>query len=295
VSEWQAAPPLPGARSGFACVTTPSGLLLAVGGTPPAVAASVQRYDPATQTWSALPDLPTPRYFLGAALLDGVLYAAGGVLLDGSGVTAAFEAYDLAQETPGQWQTLPPLPQAQEALGCVAACCGRLWVVGGFYGNYPTGYPLDTVWAYDPAARAWARMPPVPVARETAAVVSYDGRLYSCGGYTGSQGLADVVQCDPRAPGWTPCAPMPTARSGHGVAVSGDRLYVLGGLGTGGAFLSSVESYAPACDTWRTEPPLPVARHLTQAGASGMRLYSLGGLLYGAGPQAAVYQYDRTH
>jgi N-acetylneuraminic acid mutarotase len=297
---WVATVGMPTARSGFAVVSTSSGLLIALGGTTTTIAGTLlaastaQLYDPATQTWSALPPLPTPRYFLGAALLDGILYAPGGVRADGSGVTNVVEAYDLAQGLSGQWTTLPPLPVAQETLGVVAAACGKVFVVGGFLGNYPTGRPLDTVYAYAPAARQWDPYPPLPVARETAAVVECYGKLLTFGGYTGRQCLVDVAELDPLARTWTAKAPMPAPRAGHGAAVSGDRVYVMAGF-SNGAFLRTVDSYEPLANTWRAELALPVARHLTQAGASGMRLFNLGGIApNGGGAQATAYQYERA-
>jgi hypothetical protein len=51
---------------------------------------TVECYDPATDSWSVLPSLPTPRSGAGAAALDGALYVVGGYDRDGK-FSAALE------------------------------------------------------------------------------------------------------------------------------------------------------------------------------------------------------------
>jgi hypothetical protein len=52
-------------------------------------------YDPRSETWSTGPPMPTPRYALAAAVIDGKLYAAGGRLPDSGGLPAMMlEVFD---------------------------------------------------------------------------------------------------------------------------------------------------------------------------------------------------------
>ena len=40
--------------------------------------AEAERYDPAAERWEALPPMPTARHGLGAAAVDGAIYAVAG-------------------------------------------------------------------------------------------------------------------------------------------------------------------------------------------------------------------------
>ena len=77
--------------------------LYTVGGSRQLVA-TVERYDPATNTWEAVAPMSTKRAGLGAASIDGKLYAVGGH--DGSARLATVERYDPATNT---WEAVAPM------------------------------------------------------------------------------------------------------------------------------------------------------------------------------------------
>jgi len=85
--------------------------------------------------------MPTPRYGLSVAVVDGVLYAVGGGL-GGPSVTAVVEAYTPATNT---WVTKAALPTARYFLGS-GVVNGKLYAVGGNSGSFA----LNTVEAYQP-------------------------------------------------------------------------------------------------------------------------------------------------
>ena len=81
--------------------------LYAVGGanlSPDRSSPALQRYDPATNAWKRLPNMPRPRGGLGAALVDGRIIAVGGA--DLTSVSTTVEYYDIAS---GKWGTLASL------------------------------------------------------------------------------------------------------------------------------------------------------------------------------------------
>jgi non-specific serine/threonine protein kinase len=104
--------------------------LYAVGGrkfTAGSNTAAVQRYDPAADRWSTLPDLPQPVSGAGAAIVDGQLIVAGG---EGTTtVSSTVEAFDLTAPN-GSWITLPSLNQGRHGLG-VAAVGNTLYAIDG--------------------------------------------------------------------------------------------------------------------------------------------------------------------
>ncbi len=64
-----------------------------------------ERYDPASNTWSRIADLPEPRTCHALACLDGSLYAVGGqAVWDGPGSTSPPWRYDAIA---GAWLEVP--------------------------------------------------------------------------------------------------------------------------------------------------------------------------------------------
>jgi N-acetylneuraminic acid mutarotase len=104
--------------------------LYAVGGrkfTASSNTAAVQRYDPATDQWTALTAMPKPVSGAGAAIIDGQLLVAGG---EGTTtVSSTVQAYDLTART-AAWTTLPSLTQGRHGLA-VAAIGKTLYAIGG--------------------------------------------------------------------------------------------------------------------------------------------------------------------
>ena len=105
------------------------------------------RYDPATNRWVRLPDMPTPRAALAVGVIGDRLYAAGGAT--GGGTTfKRLEVYDFRTR---RWSRAPDMGVPREHVaGAVSG--GRLYVLGGRPGN------LAVAERYDPATRRWRRL-----------------------------------------------------------------------------------------------------------------------------------------
>jgi N-acetylneuraminic acid mutarotase len=86
--------------------------------------ATVQAYDPGTDRWSSLPDLPDPRGGTGAAAIAGRIVSVGGESPGGTNRTV------WALAPGGRWVQLPDLPTPRHGLG-VVGLRGRVWAVAG--------------------------------------------------------------------------------------------------------------------------------------------------------------------
>ena len=84
-------------------------------------------YDPATDGWTALAPLPTPRSGGASAVLGGKLYVLGGGL-PGDSISAVVERFDPAANA---WERLADMPAAITGHRAVAVG-DSLYVVGGF-------------------------------------------------------------------------------------------------------------------------------------------------------------------
>jgi N-acetylneuraminic acid mutarotase len=87
--------------------------------------ATVEAYDPATNRWRRLPDLPTPRGGTGAAAIAGRIVSVGGESPQGTE-----RSVWALRPSARRWVRLPDLPTPRHGLGVVAVG-GRVWVVAG--------------------------------------------------------------------------------------------------------------------------------------------------------------------
>ena len=94
-------------------VSSLGGLLYIVGGRSPRAGtlSSVQRYDPASNSWSTVAPMSTARTLCSAFVVDGCMYAAGGGT-DEDGVVAEVEKYDPATDT---WSAVAAMNTARAA------------------------------------------------------------------------------------------------------------------------------------------------------------------------------------
>ena len=100
----------------------------------------LKAYDPVADNWTTKTSLPTGRWQLAGAAINGILYAVGGDNNAGD-IFATLEAYDPATDT---WTTKASMPTARHSLAGVAIN-GILYAVGGFNAGY-----MATLEAYHP-------------------------------------------------------------------------------------------------------------------------------------------------
>ena len=125
---WSDRAPIPVPRDHLAAATD-GRYVYAVGGRylgPSQTSDSVERYEPATDTWQTLAPLPTARGGHGLTFAGGRLIAVGGE--DASRVYPQVEAFDPAANT---WASLPPLVTPRHGLGLVAVKGTVYALVGG--------------------------------------------------------------------------------------------------------------------------------------------------------------------
>ena len=103
--------------------------LYAVGGrilAPGDTTGAAERYDPATDAWTRLPEMPTARGGHGMAAAGGQLLAVGGE--DAERTFPQVEAFDPAT---GRWSSLAPLGSARHGLAVASAAASIVALVGG--------------------------------------------------------------------------------------------------------------------------------------------------------------------
>lgn len=273
LGRWTVADSMPSPRSDNG-VATLNGKLYSVGGYYRVdVLATVDVYDPGTNTWSRKAPLPTARAGLGVGVVNGVLYAVGG-FVPYVGSVGAVEAYDPATDT---WTTKAPMLTPRDYLA-VGILNGVLYAVGGYV--HPGGAQMqsDSVEAYDPVSNTWTSKASMTIPRSMLGVAVVNGILYAVGGT--SQNV-EVEAYNPTTNTWTTKASMPTKRSGLGVGVVNGLIYAVGGVPIPGdtqGFLNTVEAYDPSTNIWTTKAKMPTPRTEFAVGVLGNTLYAVGGI-----------------
>jgi len=180
------------------------------------------RYDPQTDRWSRMPDMPAPRAAAAVGVIGDRLLVAGGAV-NSVAQDDAF-AFDFGTR---RWSRLPEMPSRREHVGGAVAG-GKLYVLGG---RTPDSFATAVAERYDPRTQRWERLAPLPVPSGGLEAVAWNGRPIAVGGGDDEAGTVTgaVQELDPASGKWTRLPDLRTPRHGHGVALVGDELWVFGG------------------------------------------------------------------
>src|SRR3989442_6241759 len=254
------ASPLPAPVWGHTATRLDAGSVLIAGGQRAArYRRTAKLFDPASDTFAALPPMSTPRGRHTATLLrDGRVVVIGGT--DGVGPLASLEIYDPTTRT----FSLAPsaLAVARQDHPATVLPAGRVLVAGGsdFSGA------LESAELYDPTAGTVSPARPLNVTRTLAsAALLLDGTVLVAGGQTTtSEDLdsAEVYDAATDAFAWLPAA-MGTARSGHlGVQLLYNGKVLISGGTSGGQLVASAEVYDPVTGAFQPVAAPGTARRL---------------------------------
>ena len=287
---WKTKALMPTARSGMAVASYEGQIYAIAGETAHGIEGTVDRYDPATDTWTRTRSKPTPVTDIQAAVVGGEIFVPGGRTASGL-VVDVLEAYDPRQDT---WTERAPMPGALSAYA-LAAFEGKLYLFGGWDGQQY----LNTTYSYDPVQNTWRGLTPMPSARAYAGAGVAGGRIHVVGGYNGTQALPvneeyipelDLRQADP----WLRSEPLPAGRYRMGIATLADSIYLVGGEAGPGMDLMPIR-FLPQDNQW-----VQFAGPGEDLGA-GMGLVALESQLYAMGgsiaqvPQTRNLQYQAIY
>lgn len=159
-----------------------NGKIYAIGGNNASVFfATVEEYDPATDTWATKASMPTARFRHAAVSVNGKIYVIGGA--NGSGYLSAVEEYDAATNS---WATKTGLPSGRHGTGLVALN-QKIYSLGGVNNNF-----LASVEEYDVATDTWTAKVSLLGPRQGSGAAIVNGNIYAIGGFDGTSHLASV-------------------------------------------------------------------------------------------------------
>jgi Domain of unknown function (DUF4347)/Malectin domain/Calx-beta domain/Kelch motif len=241
----------------------------------------VSVYDPATNTWKTLGNMPT-KLTHSPSVVDGqTVYFIGGY--DGLhplnyGTTAVWK-YDTLKDT---WTTFVPLPVPKGA-GAAVLLGREIHFFGGMNQNRTINSGDHFVLNLNDSNPTWRTAASMPNPRNHLGGVAINGKAYAIGGQLFEEGNAiiqtDVHVYDPVTNQWTQVASLPKPRSQMNSAsfVMDNRIIVAGGEDSVANALADVTAYNPLTNTWTALTPLPAPRRSGVAGAIGSEfIYTTG-------------------
>jgi N-acetylneuraminic acid mutarotase len=198
--------------------------------------AEFAQFDPASDKWSALTPLPTPRSSHNAVVIGKRLYVVGGWQLTGRSPgewQPQALGYDFTQPERG-WQELPNPPFKRRALA-IGAWQGKLVAIGGMNAEGKVSQRVDL---FDPTTDQWSRGPELPgagLAGFGGSACELDGELYA----SGLRGI--VYRLSDSGSAWEEVARLDKPRFFHQLLPASDgRLVAVGGASRKG-HLADVE------------------------------------------------------
>jgi N-acetylneuraminic acid mutarotase len=246
----------------------------------------------AEDSWVTLEPMPTARSGLGVAVVDGKIYAIGGVSAGWDAVDIN-EVYNPLTDT---WETKKPVPKIVMGFG-IAVCNNRIHVIGGSSGFSDGPYEAFHV-VYEPETDTWESMAPMPTPRQHMDANVVNGKIYVIGGLTSNSvdDLTNVTEVyDPTTDTWTTKTQIPTPPKTiyskhldnsyrYASAVFDNKIYVI---------RRKTQIYDTVTDTWSYGAALPTNVSGAAAGATTgvfapKRIYIFGGIT-GYGPVEPNY------
>ncbi|HET7853792.1 MAG TPA: galactose oxidase [Candidatus Methylomirabilis sp.] len=180
---WRERAPMPTARGALALGVI-DGKIYAVGGgnavgggTYGRGVNTLEMYDPVTDSWQALPPMPTLRHHLAGAVMDGRFYAIGGRQ---GGLGTSVGVNEVFNPGTKSWTTKAPMPLKRS--GIAAAVLGRRIYIFGGEAKGKDYITFDATESYGPDTDQWTTHAPMANARHGLGAAVYGGRIYVIGG-----------------------------------------------------------------------------------------------------------------
>ena len=210
--------------------------------------ASVEAYDPMTQSFSALAPMNEKRTQHTASWTLGKVVVLGGWRDKPNSASATFELYDVAMDV---WSSPTNMPEPRAEHTATLLDDGTILVVGGTNGSATVGHASR----YDARTNTWLDAGTMAVARQGHTATRLDAtRVLIAGGTNENGAIASAELYDVVTNSWLPAASMGEARHAHTATRLNDgTVLIAGGEDANGGALETVERYCPA----RSDPDKP--------------------------------------
>ena len=300
---WTAPAPRQPRHHHTATLISSNGKVLVTGGMDPAGTplATAQLYDPATRTWSAVPNMSVARANHTATAISAtqVLVVGGNSDAAGTTVTNTAQVYDSSSNT---W-TLPTTLSVARKWHTATLIAGHVVIAGGNSGGASA---ITTTELFDTTAHTWATGNPMNTARQNhTATLLKNGSVLVAGGLSTGTTVLNTSEVFNGTTWTADGTTMSKARQFHTAATLDDNatsgaVMVIGGADGSMNALAGCDIYVPGPGWAISNATEPTARYQASAVAipSDGSAYTLGRVLvsggYNGGPLSDSEFYDAS-
>ena len=228
--------------------------------------------------------MPTERGGFGLAVVNGKIYAIGGLNRNNFPLSTT----EMYNPQTNEWTTKAPMPTPRSGFA-VTVYQDRIYVIGGTVGN---GFVGNNE-VYDPVSNTWETKTSMPTPRADLSATIVNDKIYLIGGkkysstppYYNETNINEVY--DPVGDSWSTKMPVPTPVQGYASAVQNDKIYIMGGsiepkILENTFITSANQVYDTQNDTWSVAAKLTnVVSYGAAAATEGFmapaRIYCIGG------------------
>ncbi|CAK8685790.1 unnamed protein product [Clavelina lepadiformis] len=195
---------------------------------------------------SNLPSMGEKRSLFASALLNGLVYCAGGY--NRSSRLSSCESYNPEER---KWSSIRNMNISRSHHALVSAC-GLLYALGGLHDR---NNATNAAECYDPRNGKWKYIPPMKTRRSRLTAVALNNEIYAIGGHDGSNHLSSVEKYNLDTKTWLDVPSMNEKRYGGSACVVDDAIWVFGGQDA-----KTVEFYDPATNKWQVSTNMDTER-----------------------------------
>ena len=235
-------------------------------------------------SWTTSAPMPTARQQLGAATVDGKIFAIGG---RNDWISRHLDINEMYDPATNIWVQKTPMPTARIDFA-IAVYENKIYVIGGEI-NAPRGNGESEICStnevYDPATDTWETKASMPTPRSALAASVVDGKIYVMGGYQFTRSYPGYNTTmnevyDPETDTWTTKPSLPKGVTRTVSTAIGTKIYLMGGATFGSDWSDFNQVYDTEKETWTSAKSVPTGID----GASGASLSSIDPKIYVLGP-----------
>ncbi len=277
LNSWRQTGPMSETRFAYASAALPSGEVLVAGGCSQAgciaTSGTAEVYDLATEAFTPVGPLSSPRAFAATAPLPGgdVLVVGG---CDPTGCYASAEVFELASR---RFRAAASLGTPRGRATAVSLSDGRVLVAGGC-GTLSCSSALDSTEIYDPVSDRWTAGPPLSLRRAGhTATRTLEGDVVILGGCPDTTCASTWQNGERFSPADGAMHAMPDmhlARYGHTATLLADGTVLVVGGCAGPGCTDTSEVFDPLRESWSDAATIPA-----QHGFTGQRAHHAAALL----------------
>ena len=275
ITEWQFGPDMPGIGRGNFATAIVNKTIYIFGGIDcddDGIVSPVLGFDTLSAKWSAISQMPSPRYNLAATSYKDTVIVLGGCD-DRNDPVNTTEVFSEVQS----WQTTTSMPSPRCALAAVTIG-NDIYAIGGYSDDFMTS-TLRSVDAFSFTTGKWRSVASMNNPRWGHGAVAFDGKIYVAGGCNKDSLIAELEMYDPSSNTWKNLVSLSKPRYNFGVALAEAKMFIIGGTRDFRlTSMTSVEEYDIDNNDIKPIESMTGARFALGAAGVGQVVYAIGGV-----------------